>query len=83
MLHAEERKITLEWRVHWSEKRKALTSTSCLEGEGLHLRTCGVAKFWAMAEIQNLMATTVFFFFLRMDYGRFIWGSIARFPKRK
>lgn len=84
MLHAEERKITLEWRVHWSEKRKALTSTSCLEGEGLHLRTCGVAKFWVVAEIQNLMATTVFFFFfLRMDYGRFIWGSIARFPKRK
>lgn len=65
MLHAEERKITLEWRVHWSEKRKALTSTSCLEGEGLHLRTCGVAKFWVVAEIQNLMATTVFFFFFK------------------
>lgn len=44
-------------------QRQALISTSCLEGEGLHLRTCEVAKFWAVAEIQNLMANRVFFFF--------------------
>lgn len=64
-------------------KRQALIATSCLEGEGLQLRTCGVAKFWAVAEIQNLMANRVFFFFLRMNYERFISGSIAHFVQRE
>lgn len=81
MLYTEKRKITLEWRVHWSEERS--TYFHFMFGKG-RIAFKDMSGCQVLSSGRNTKSNGKHsIFFVKMNYGRFIWSSIAHFVQRE